>query len=70
MGGGLLGAEAGIARDVGEDAAVPRAAEAAHAVADIQEERLTLLLAVIADVDAGPDLLRHHPVETLLAEFG
>jgi hypothetical protein len=37
----------------------PCAAEAAHAVADIQEKRLTLLLAVVAYVETGRDLLAH-----------
>src|SRR4029077_17897676 len=32
--------------------ALPAAAETAHAVADIEEERLALLLAIIANVDA------------------
>src|SRR5205807_9608682 len=48
--------------------ALPAAAKAAHAVADIEEERLALLLAVVADVDAGLDLLVDDPAQGFLAE--
>ena len=47
---------------------VQRAAEAAHALADIEEERLALLLAVVADIDAGGDLLAHHVARRRLAQ--
>ena len=53
------GPEARIFSEVGHRTAVPAAAEAAHAMADVKEERLALLLAVVADVDAGGDLLAH-----------
>jgi hypothetical protein len=43
--------------NIGHSPAIPAAAEAAHAVADIQEEGFALLLTVVADVDAGGDLL-------------
>jgi len=46
-----------IALDIAARPALPAAAEAAHAVADVEEERLALLLAIVADVDAGLDLL-------------
>src|SRR5688572_30082407 len=45
--------------------ALPAAAEAAHPALQVEEETLALLLAVVADVDAGGDLLRHDPGERL-----
>src|SRR6185312_16595982 len=54
------GPETGVAHDVGHRLAVPVAAKAAHAVAHIQKESLPLLLAVVANVDPGRDLLAHH----------
>ena len=45
--------------EVGDRAAGPGAAEAGHAVTDVEEECLALLLAVVADIDAGGDLLAH-----------
>src|SRR5262249_9011397 len=44
------------------------AAEAAHAVADIEKERFALLLAIVADVDAGFDLFVDDLAQRLLAE--
>ena len=60
--------ECRVVRDIGEDLAGPAAAEAAHAVADVEEERLALLLAVVADIDAGGDLLCHHLLHGGLAQ--
>ena len=51
------GAEPRIAQRIRHRLAVPTAAEPAHAMAHIEEERLTHLLAVVADIDAGGDLL-------------
>src|SRR4029077_9727686 len=49
--------EEGIALDIAARPALPRPAEPGHAVTDIKEERLALLLAVVADIDAGSELL-------------
>ena len=46
-----------ITLDVGALAPLPRAAEPRQPVANVKEERVALLLAVVADVDAGFDLL-------------
>ena len=56
---GLVGLllEDRIALDVGALPPLPRAAEPAQPVADVEQERVALLLAVVADVDAGLDLL-------------
>jgi hypothetical protein len=51
--------ENGIALDVGARPTFPRAAKPGHAMADMEKESLSLLLAVVADVDAGFDLFRH-----------
>ena len=59
--------ECRIVRDVGEHLARPAAAEAAHAMAHVEEERLALLFAVVADIDAGGDLLRHDLAHRRLA---
>ena len=64
----LPGAERRVVRDVGEHLAGPAAAEPAHAVADVEEERLALLFAVVADIDAGGDLLRHDIAHRGLAD--
>ncbi len=48
----------GIALDVGALSPLPRAAEPGQAITDVEDERVALLLAVVADVDAGFDLLR------------
>jgi hypothetical protein len=48
-----------VALDVGALAPLPRAAEPAQPVADVEQERVALLLAVAADVDAGLGLLRY-----------
>src|SRR5262249_61316022 len=42
-----------IVLDVGSGPALPAAADAAQAMAQIEEETLALLLAVVADVDPG-----------------
>ena len=57
-----------VALDIAARPALPAAAEPAHAVADIEEERLALLLAVVADIDAGLDLLVDDPAQRRLAE--
>ncbi len=46
-----------VALDIAARPALPRAAEPGHAMADVEEKRLALLLAVIADIDAVLDLL-------------
>ena len=56
-----------IALDVGALLPLPRAAEPGQPVADVEDERVALLLAVVADVDAGLDLLRHDGVQRGLA---
>src|SRR5215469_9432288 len=45
--------EEGIALDIGARPALPAAAEAAHAMAEIKEKAFALLLAIVGDVDAG-----------------
>src|SRR6266513_518308 len=57
-----------IALDIAAGPALPAAAEPAHAVADIEEEGLALMLAIVADIDAGFDLLVDDPAQRLLAE--
>src|SRR5580704_18168553 len=57
-----------VALDIAARPALPAAAEAAHPVADVEEEGLALLLAVVADVDAGLDLLVDDLAQGLLAE--
>ncbi len=52
-----------VAFDVRARQARPGATEAAHAGADVEEERLALLFAVVADVDAGFALLAHDMVQ-------
>src|SRR5262249_5874492 len=59
--------ELGIAIDVGARGTLPAPAQAGEALAQIQEERLPLLLAVVADVDAGRRLLRHDRVQRVAA---
>ena len=62
-----------VALDIAARPALPAPAEPAHAMADIEKERLALLLAVIADIDAGLDLLVDDPAQRRLAqpvEFG
>jgi hypothetical protein len=49
---------------------LPGAAKAARPVLHVEEEALALLLAVVADVDPGGDLLGHHPSQRLLAGRG
>ena len=60
----------GIALHVGARRPRPGAAEAAHAGAHIKEERLALLLAVVADVDAGVALSAHDRFQCGAAGFG
>src|SRR5215207_7432740 len=57
-----------VALDVAARPALPAAAEPAHAVADIEKERLALLLAVVADIDAGLDLAVDDAAQRRLAE--
>src|SRR6185437_4959937 len=57
-----------VAQRVGAGPALPRAAKAAHPVADVEEEPLALLLAVVAEVDPGLGLLAHHPAQRVMAE--
>src|SRR5205823_8145697 len=57
-----------IALDIAAGPALPAAAEPAHAVADIEEEGLALLLAIVADIDAGRGLLVDDLAKRLLAE--
>src|SRR5439155_7584125 len=52
-----------VAHGVGAGPALPRAAKAAHPVADMKEEALALLLAVVADIGAGFGLLAHDPAQ-------
>ena len=56
-----------VALDVGALAPLPRAAEPGQPVADVEQERVALLLAIVADVDAGLGLLRHDGGERRLA---
>ena len=56
-----------IAGDVAALPALPAAAKAAHAALDVEEEALALLLAIVADVDAGFDLLRHDLTQRIAA---
>src|SRR6185295_2655480 len=72
---GLIGflLEDRIALDIGALAALPRAAEPAQAIADVEQKRVALLLAIVADVDTGLDLLRHDGIHCRVAgggEFG
>ena len=66
---GLVGLlhEDRIALDVGALAPLPRAAEPGQPVADVEQERVALLLAIVADVDARFGLLRHDGVHRRLA---
>jgi hypothetical protein len=48
---------------------LPGAPEAAHPMLHVQEKALALLLAVVADVDPGGDLLGHDPAQRLPACF-
>jgi hypothetical protein len=59
-----------IAAGNGSGRAVPRAAETAHAAADIQEEGLALLLAVVANIDAGVTLAPHDFLHRGVAGLG
>src|SRR5271165_5036779 len=53
---------------IGEYPAGPAAAEPTHAMADVEEERLPLLFAIVRYVDTGGDLLRHHLLHCRLAD--
>ena len=57
--GELLRQEGREVHDVAHGRALARPAEAAHAFAHVREEALARLLAVVADVDAAGELLRH-----------
>jgi hypothetical protein len=59
-----------IADNVAARPALPGAAEAAHPMLDVEEKALALLLAVVADVDAGFDLLGHDPAQRVAARSG
>ena len=59
--------EFGVAVDVGARGPLPAAAEAGQPFAQIEEERLAPLLAVVADIDAGLGLLRHDRLHGLAA---
>jgi hypothetical protein len=58
--GGLV---VGITFDIGAWHARPGAAKSAHARTDIKKERLALLFAVVADIDARLVLLAHDVVQ-------
>src|SRR5271155_629449 len=60
--------ECRIAQRVGARPALPRAAKAAHAVLNVEEETLALLLAVVADVDPRLGLLAQDRAQRLLAD--
>src|SRR4029077_19400738 len=57
-----------IALGVAARPAPPAPADPAHAVAEIEKEGFALLLAIVADVDAGLDLLVDDSTERRLAE--
>src|ERR1051325_865048 len=65
---GHLFFEERVTLDIAARPALPAAAEPAHAVADIEEEGLALLLAIVADIDAGLSLLVDDLPRRLLAE--
>jgi hypothetical protein len=56
-----------IAIDVRARRAFPAAAQPGKPVAQVEKKRFALLLAVVADVDAGLRLFGHHPGERRLA---
>src|SRR6185437_10358829 len=59
-----------IALDIAARRALPGAAEAAEAMAQIEEEALALLLAIVADIDAAGDLLRNDGAERRFPRSG
>jgi hypothetical protein len=56
-----------VAGDVAALPALPAAAKATHAALDVEKEALALLLAIVADVDPGLDLLGHDLPQRLAA---
>ncbi|MEJ0070944.1 MAG: hypothetical protein WDO24_21910 [Pseudomonadota bacterium] len=48
-----------VALEIGPLATLPRAPQPGHAIAEIQHERIALLLAIIRDVDTRGELARH-----------
>src|SRR5438132_1768379 len=50
-----------ISFDIAARPALPAVAETAHPVPDVEKKRLALLLAVVADIDTGFDLLVDDP---------
>src|SRR5262249_36093112 len=56
-----------VAVDVGARRALPTAAEPGQPVAQVEKERLALLLAVVADIDTGFHLFGNHPGERRFA---
>src|SRR6266849_5138964 len=53
--------EFGVAIDVGAGRPLPAAAQSGQPIFQIEKERIALLLAIIADVDAGLALFVHDP---------
>src|SRR5689334_14230508 len=58
-----------ITFDIAARPALPAVAETAHPVADVEKKRLALLLAVVADIDTGFDLLVDDPAQCRLADL-
>src|SRR5690348_17111829 len=56
-----------IAFDIAARPALPAVAETAHPMPDVEKKRLALLLAVVADIDTGFDLLVDDPAQCRLA---
>jgi hypothetical protein len=57
----------GIAFDIAARPALPAVVETAHPMPDVEKKCLALLLAVVADIDTGFDLLVDDPVQCRLA---
>ena len=56
-----------IAFDIVARPALPAVAETAHPMPDVEKKRVALLLAVVADIDTGFDLLDDDPAQCRLA---
>ena len=56
-----------VAFDIAARPALPTVAETAHPMPDVEKKRLALLLAVVADIDTGFDLLVDDPAQCRLA---
>src|SRR6266446_3437753 len=56
-----------ITFDIAARPALPAVAETAHPMPDVEKKRLALLLAVVADIDTGFDLLVDDPAQCRLA---